>query len=111
MSASACIVFYGVRHEASPEEVEALLEGSSIDLIVSAKRVGLDVYWANFGGEAERFLVFVGKRVGSFGIEDLQSRSVTHAELDAMAAKVQASLKEAGIVGPVALHCEWEADV
>ena len=111
MSASACIVFYGLRFEVPPESVEDLLEDEADSRIEAAKKAKLDVYWANFGGADERYLLFIGKKLGILGPENDLEVTIASQQLPEITASTQDRLSSAGIEGAPQLFIQWEEDV
>lgn len=111
MSASACLVFYGLRYEVPRNSWEALLENQADPRIQAAKSSGLHVYWANFGGLDERYLLFIGSKVGMLGPEDAIELEFSMEELQTIATRTSERLVTAGLVGSPALYFQWEEDV
>jgi hypothetical protein len=68
MSADACLAFYGLRFEVRSEEIEGL-EMRSDPRVLATRKVRLKHYWANFGAQGERYLLFVGAQLGVLGPE------------------------------------------
>ena len=110
MSASACIVFYGIRRQIPTDAIEEV-ESRSDPLIEAARRTKLDVYWGNFGGQSERYYLFIGKKLGMFGTENALERSLSFDELKSIAASVSRHLTDAGICDEPFLYIQWEQDV
>lgn len=110
MSASACVVFYGIRFEVSPDETEAL-ELRSDARLLAAKRGGLKVYWANFGGLGERYLLFIGMPMGILGPENELEVRLTPEQVKELLDSTREKLLEAGLPGEPALYMQWEEDV
>jgi hypothetical protein len=66
MSASALIAFFGVRYEITIDESE----DNNDKRVQAVRKVGLQYYSGNFGGLGERYLLFIGKRIGILGAEN-----------------------------------------
>ena len=110
MSASACVVYFGIRYEVSEDEISAL-ELRTDPRQRAAKQVGLDSYWGNFGGPDERYVLLVGTRIAILGPEDASSSSITAARLQDIAIRTEGRLDDAGLDGLCSLHVEWLEDV
>ena len=110
MSANACVVFYGLRYEIGANEIEAL-ETRSDARIQAARKVGLKHYWANFGLPGERYLLFVGAKLGVLGVENLAEVSLRLADLYEGFESTKNKLSAAGLPGEPALYLQWLPDV
>jgi hypothetical protein len=110
MSASACIVYYGLRFDIPPNAVGALLEGHADQRIIAAKEVGLRCYWANFGAPGERYLLFVGAQLGILGPENSSEIMIELSELMKTIQSTDEKLRRAGLAGQPQLHVQWEED-
>jgi len=110
MSASACVVFFGLRYEIDRNEIEAL-ETRSDTRIVAAKKSGLQYYWANFGTPGERYLLFVGAKIAVLGLEDNLQFSLSAEDFLALLESTKTKLKTADLNGPVSLHLQWLQDL
>jgi hypothetical protein len=111
MSADRTVVFYGIRFEITWEDVEKLDQDNGDRRIVAARKANLDIYYANFGGLAERFLLFIGKHLGSLGLEDNQERILTKEEFDAIISATDSKLAASEFDGTPKLYIEWQQDV
>ena len=109
MSASACIVYVGIRYEVSPDEIEGL-ERRTDPRQRGAKQVGLNSYWGNFGGSEDRYLLLVGTEIAVLGAENVSWSSVTVERLKDIISGTGEALDEAGLEGPRGLHIEWLQD-
>jgi hypothetical protein len=109
MSASACIVYVGIRYEVSDDEISAL-ELRRDPRQRAAKQVGLNSYWGNFGGSEDRYLLLVGTEIAVLGPEDRSWSSVTIERLQDIVSGTEEALDEAGLEGPRGLHVEWLDD-
>jgi len=110
MSSSACVVFYGLKYEIPPGSVTDLLEERRDPRMLAAKSARLDVYWGNFGGIDERYLLFIGKRLALLGPEDQPEIALSSDELQRLAVEVDQRLEDASFAGSPALHVVWEED-
>lgn len=110
MSASACIVYVGIRYEISASEVEGL-ELRADPRQREAKQVGLSSYWGNFGGQEVRYVLLVGTEIAILGPEDRSWSSVTVDRLKDIVGGTVEALGEAGLQGTCGLHVEWLEDV
>ncbi len=106
MSASACVVFYGVRFEVSPEEIEAL-ELRSDPRMLAARKAGLKHYWASFGAPSERYLLFVGANLGILGPENSPEVILREAELQGVFNATKTKLEAAELSGEPTLYVQW----
>ncbi|RIV82735.1 hypothetical protein [Aurantiacibacter zhengii] len=110
MSASACVVYFGIRYEISEDEISAL-ELRTDPRQRAAKQVGLDSYWQNFGGLDERYVLLVGTQIAVLGPEDASSSSITVERLQDIVSRTEGRLNEACLDGPRSLHFEWLEDL
>lgn len=94
MSASACIVFYGLRFEVRPDEI-AGLEARSDPRIQAARRAGLKHYWAN---------------LGVLGPEDKPEVALDLPALQATFESTKTKLLSAGFAGEPSLYLQWRPD-
>lgn len=111
MSADRTIVFYGIRLDITSEDLDRLDEDNGDPRIIIAEKQKLDVYYANFGGMTERFLLFIGKNLGSFGIEDNQEHIFTAEDLNAIFTDTNYRLAMATLNGVPKLYIEWQQDI
>jgi hypothetical protein len=106
MSAQANLVFYGLRFPIEAGEIEAY-ELRRHPLIGRAKAVGLDFYWANFGGIVDQYFAFVGKNMALTG-EEYESEVVLDSEaLEMQVAEVRAKIAKAEFQGKPMLYVQW----
>lgn len=109
MSANACVAFYGLRFMILPDEIEDL-EARTDPRQIAARKADLATYWGNFGGENDRYVLFVGTRIAVLGPEDAPASALPHERmLQLMSATVE-RLNFIGLVGDVGLYMEWQAD-
>jgi hypothetical protein len=111
MSAIACIAFYGMRFELPAESIEKLLEDEVDPRIEAATKVKLDVYWANFGGADERYLLFIGRKLGILGPENDHEEAIPSNQLRELIASTADRLLSIGIEGDPQIYIQWEEDV
>ncbi|MPS66924.1 MAG: hypothetical protein E2586_00295 [Novosphingobium sp.] len=109
MSASACIAYFGLRYEVMPGEIDRL-EGRSDTRQIAAKQVGLTSYWANFGGDADRYVLLVGTSVATLGLENDMTNTVAIERLLNIASDTAERLRSAKLTGDIGLHLEWLID-
>ncbi len=76
----------------------------------AALEARLDVYWSNFGGIGERYLSFIGKRLGVFGPEGEMELAITAAEFEGIAKRTNERLAATGLTGEPALFIQREED-
>jgi hypothetical protein len=107
--ASSCVAFYGLRYDVRPEQIEAL-EGKSDIRLVAARRVGLKYYWGNFGAPGERWVLFIGARLGVLGAEDQGEVQLGGEELLKLMRDTEAKLSRAGFEGPPSLFLHWQSE-
>jgi hypothetical protein len=110
MSASARVVYFGVRYDVSEDKIAAL-ELKTDPRQRAAKQVGLESYWTNFGGLDERYVLLIGTKIAILGPEDASSISIPVEHLQDIANRTGSRLDEAGLGGPRSLHVEWLEDV
>jgi hypothetical protein len=109
MSASACVGYFGLRYEVLCDEVDRLEE--SLDpRQIAARRAGLSSYWANFGGETERYVLFVGAKLAILGPENDLTNSLAMERLLTLASNTAERLRLTDLTGEVGLHLEWLSD-
>ena len=109
MSTNTCIVYFGLRFDISPHEVEAL-ETRSDPRVVAARRAGLKFYWGNFGAPAEKYVLLIGAQVAVMGPENQSEVQMSGAEIDMMISTVRAKLTTAGLDGEPRLHVQWQPE-
>jgi len=110
MSAATCIIYYGLRYEVSPAEIESL-EARTDERIVAARKAGLKFYWGNFSSPDERYLLFIGAPVGVMGPENQTEARLSNEDFEKLTASVSTKLKSAGLEGSPQLHVQWQDDV
>jgi hypothetical protein len=106
MSAEACVAFFGVRHDITIEESE----DNNDPRIQAARKVGLQFYSGNFGGLEERYLLFIGSRLGILGAENSSEVTLSCDDLQALMESTKAKLQAAGLPGDPSLYFQWEPD-
>lgn len=109
MSADACLAFYGLRFLVLTEEIGDLEERTDPRQI-AARKAGLTAYWANFGGETDRYVLFVGTRIATLGPENEVSAGIPSDRLSTVMSDTKALLAQVGLGGEPALHLEWLTD-
>jgi hypothetical protein len=109
MSASTCIIYFGLRFDVSAADIETL-ETRSDTRVVAARKAGLKFYWGNFGAPGERYILFVGAQVGIMGPENQAEVHLSAVEVEAMFAAVRAKLMAAGLDGEPRLHVLWQPE-
>jgi len=107
MSADSFIVFYGLRYESSIENAE----DESHPLIKAAKNYKLNYYSSNFGGLDERYLIFVGTRLGILGLESNIEVILSSRQLSAVMETTKDKLTSAGFSEEPALYLQWQQDI
>jgi hypothetical protein len=108
--ADTTIVFFGIRLDIPPEEVEAL-ETRTHNIILEAKKAGLQHYWGNFGVQSDRFVLFVGKLLGKFGIEDRTDLEISPEQLGKVVEDITSRLRSAGFAELPSLLVQAQPDV
>jgi hypothetical protein len=109
MSAGSCIVYYGLRLDVSPDEIEGL-ENRSDERIVAARKTGLKSYWGKFDATEDHYLLFIGGQIGVFGPENQLELELSDAEFEALVNSVRAKLAAAGFEGTPRLYIHWQSD-
>ncbi len=107
--ASTTVVFFGIRLEPSEDEIEAL-EDRSHPAILSARKVGLQYYWGNFGSPGELYLLFIGKLLGKLGVEDASRLDFDEEQLSEIAADVTSKLSRAGFSEAPLFLAQFQSD-
>src|SRR5579864_5536514 len=105
MSAPTCLFFYGLRFDVDKGSIEALEERTHPTL-VAARKVGLQHYWGNFAEPGERYLLFVGAKLGVLGIEHLPEVRIDESALTEKAQETRAKVREAGLSGEPAVYLQ-----
>jgi hypothetical protein len=111
MSADRTLVFYGLRYAFSSEDLDILDDGTRDPRVAAAVRADLDVYYANFGGPEEQHFLFIGKNLGSLGLEDARQIVFSPTELQTTAVQIDQKLASAELEGVPALYCQWQQDM
>ncbi len=109
MSAATCILYYGLRYEVSPSEIEGL-ETRTDERIAAARQAGLKFYWGNFDSPNERYLLFIGAQIGIMGPENQIEVQLDDAEFETLASAVRTKLSTSGLEGLPQLHIQWQED-
>ncbi|MEM1185662.1 MAG: hypothetical protein AAGI53_11775 [Planctomycetota bacterium] len=104
MSAESCVVFFGVRYEVAPHEIEGL-ELRTDSRVIIARDVRLQWYWGT------DTVLFIGKQIAIMGIEGDLRVQVAGPELNSIMSDVRAKLSQARLDGEPMLHCEWQEDL
>lgn len=110
MSGDSFIVYFGLRFELSFDEIENV-ELRTDARISSARKAGLKYYFGNFGGQSEKYLLFVGEQIGIFGPEDIAELSVSMDDRVLSKERLRGMLDIAGFKGEPELHLIWHPDV
>jgi len=109
MSAESCLAFYGIRFEVGADEIEPL-ELERDQRMVLARKHGLDHYWGNFGAPGDRYLLFVGRKIGVLGAEYADELSIGREALVCLMDETAAKVKGAGFQGAPCLWIQREPD-
>lgn len=109
MSADTCVAYIGVRYEIDLAAIEGL-ETRRDPRQLAARKVGLKTYWGNFGGSAERYVLFVGTQLAVLGPEGKPWLSLTAGELETVITQTEERLSRAGINEAIGLHIEFQED-
>ncbi len=112
MSTESFLAFYGVRRPLDPRSAEfEAIERDEDEWSLLAKHKKLDIYCGNFHpNSGEEYYLFIGKRLGVFGGENLAHLDYSDERLLGLMEVVRRSLSEAGVAGEPALHFAWEPD-
>lgn len=108
MSSNACVVYFGIRYDVKPDEIEAL-EARSDERVQKARKAGLSSYWANFG-PGDRHVLLIGSKLGVLGPEDRLSLTLDANNVVDLVSATNKKLEAAGFEPRGALHCEWLSD-
>ncbi len=107
MSASVFVGFFGIRYEITISESE----DENDPRVRAARKNGLQFYSGNFGGQAERYLLFIGSRLGILGAENRSEIVIAGRELQRVMESTREKLRTAGFEVEPALYLQWEEDV
>ena len=110
MSASYCLIYFGLRYEITADEIEPL-ELRTDQRIAVARKSRLDHWWDNFGGQDEQYLLYVGKELGIVGPEDKLEVRLNDDDFNAIVETTRAKLKQLGYEGSPKLYIQWMQDV
>lgn len=110
MSASCCLIYFGLRFEVKEEEIEPL-ELEIDPRMLAARKAKLNDYWCNFGGLDEWYLLFVGAEIGIIGPEDKLEAYLSDDGFNQMVESTRTKLKQAGFNGSPKLYIQWMQDV
>lgn len=110
MSASTCVAFYGLRFTILPDEIDDI-EARTDPRQIAARKAGLATYWGNFGGENDRYVMFVGTRIAVLGQENEPASALPSERLRQVMSDTSERLHFVGLVGDVGLYLEWQIDV
>lgn len=100
------VVFYGLRFEISGDEIEAC-EDRTHAHIVTARRHGLAHFWDEVSGDGQRYVLFVGSRLGWLGPENDLDVGIQRVDLLRVIESTDAKLMAAGFQEFAALHIQW----
>ena len=108
MGADAFIVFYGVRFDVGDADESESLAVKNDTRLALAKRGGLDTYIGRVT-DGEPYFLFVGRRLGLFGVEGATSMSFKTEELAQLATETDTRLSALGIRGEPKFWFQLEA--
>ena len=109
MSTETTVVFYGIRVNVAEDEIPALEDRSDARL-VRARRHGLGWYWGNFAEPRERYLLFIGEKIGVMGFENAREVEISRQSLMDRMHDTDEKLKGAGFTGYPSLYVQWQKD-
>ncbi len=109
MSSDTFVVYFGLRFEVAPEEVEGI-ELRSDARVAAARRAGLKYYWGNFGGLQEKYLLFIGQQIGILGAENSSEVSLSLLDAESSFEATKTKLLENGFAETPAIHLSWQPD-
>ena len=107
--AHTTIVIFGFRLELTESELGSL-EDRSHPALVSARKVGLQHYWGNFGAPCERYLLFISRLLAKVGDEDKAEISIPADQLPGIFLDVAKRAREAGFPQDLSLMCQFQPD-
>lgn len=110
MSASYCLIYFGLRYEIPADKTEPL-ELRTDPRIAIARRSRLNHWWDNFGGEGEEYLLYVGKELGIVGPEGKLEVQLNDDDFKALVESTSTKLKDLGYEGSPKLYIKWMEDV
>ena len=109
MGADSFLILYGLKHQLSEEECDDC-EREQHPWILLAKQNGLDHYWGNFYVDADRYILLVGHKIGTFGGEGVAEATLSSEDISQISKDVAEKLRAAGLDQAAALHCLYEPD-
>jgi hypothetical protein len=110
MSAPSCLVFFGVRYELAPEELEQV-ETRTDERITRARSARLDHYLGNFAADnGEKWLLFIGKQLANTGPELGMCVELRSDQLQGLVAEASQKLASAGWREPARLFVQYQPD-
>ena len=110
MSASNCVIYYGLRFPISEQEIEGL-ELETDKRITSVRNAKLQYHWTNFGLPDDLYYLFVGEEISIIGPEYKPEFKLSAEDFAAIAVSARAKLKSAGFEGSPQLYIQWMEDM
>jgi hypothetical protein len=107
LGADAFIAFYGLRYTLTDAEIDTV-EQNTDERQVAARRAKLQTYFGRLT-DGEPYFLFVGTRLGVFGVENESERSVDATQLEQIMRDTAAKLESAGLRGAPQLHLQLQA--
>ncbi|XZE22273.1 hypothetical protein SH449x_002192 [Pirellulaceae bacterium SH449] len=108
MGADAFISFYGTRYEVGDADDADSLNEQNDSRLALAKSGRLDTYIGRLT-DGEPYFLFIGRRLGVFGVEGQSSTSFTADEISLIASQTDEKLDSLGIPGERRIWFQLEA--
>ncbi len=109
MSAESTLVFFGIRFDVLPDEIE-MLETNNHPHIRKAREFGLNYYGGNFAEPGEKYFLFIGTKLGVVGAENTAEVRVAPDDLGTIVNETKAKLRRAGFETEPAFFVQWMPD-
>jgi hypothetical protein len=107
MSSDTLVVFYGLRLEVQPNEVEALKNRTDAR-VLTAQKVGLTHYLPSSAVPGEKSFLFVGAQLALLGPGKRPEVALSWRDLQRIAESTRKKLNAAGLPGEPALYVQWK---
>jgi hypothetical protein len=107
MACEAVIVFFGVRYAVSSDDIE-LLENRTFPPIIAARKNGMKHYWGNFNENDPKYFLFIGDKLGIFGVENEREFQVSSDSLLARISQTRDRLAQAGFLEEPQFFVHWQ---
>ena len=107
MSSDTLVVFYGLRLEVAPNEIEAVKNRTDAR-VLTAQKVGLTQYLSASAVPGEKSFLFLGAQLALLGPGKRPEVALPWRDLQRMAESTRKKLSAAGIPGEQTLYVQWK---